>query len=126
LDTPALSAMPSRPQTVFRARIAGDTIDLRESPFARDRAAWTDPADYGECQRFGKVARDANVAAIRYESVGHRERDGCCAVLALRAFAKPAPVEWQTWNLSVTRDRVVWQRSDPVRAEAFEFVFTHD
>jgi hypothetical protein len=30
-------------------------------------------------------------------------------------------VEWQTWTLSVTRDRVVWQRTDTVRREAFEF-----
>jgi hypothetical protein len=125
LDTPALNAMPSRPQTVFRTRIAGDTVDLRGAPFARDRAAWTDPADYGECQRFAKAAREANVAAIRYESVRDPEHGGCCAVLALRAFAKPAPVEWQTWNLSVTRERVVWQRSDPVRPEAFQFQFTH-
>ena len=121
LDTPALSAMPSRPQTVFRTRIAGATVDLREPPFARDRAAWTNPSDYAECQRFAAVAREADVAAIRYESVRDPRHGGCCAVLALAAFAKPAPVEWQTWTLSVTRDRVVWQRSDPVRAEAFEF-----
>jgi len=121
LDTPALAAMPARPQTVFRARIAADTVDLREPPFARERAAWTHPADYADCQRFGAVAREAGIGAIRYESVRDPQHAGCCAVLTLRAFAKPAPVESQNWTLSVTRERVVWQRTDPVRPEAFEF-----
>jgi hypothetical protein len=124
LDTPALDAMPARPQTVFRVRVAGATVDLREPPFVRDRAAWTHASDYSECQRFAVVAREAQVDAIRYESVRDPQHAGCCAVMTLRAFAKPAPVEWQTWTLSVTRARVVWQRTDGVRAEAFEF--THD
>ena len=38
LDTPALSAMPSRPQTVFRTRIAVSAVDLREAALrARSR-----------------------------------------------------------------------------------------
>lgn len=121
LDTPALDAMPARAQTVFRTRIATDAVDLREPPFARARASWTHPSDYGDCQRFGVVAREAGVGAIRYESVRDPLHAGCCAVLDFQAFAKPAPVEWQTWTLSVTRDRVVWQRTDTVRREAFEF-----
>jgi hypothetical protein len=125
LDTPALSAMPSRPQTVFRTRIAADAVDLREAPFVRDRGACTHPSDYGECQRFAVVAREANVGAIRYESVRDPLHGACCAVLTWRAFARPAPVDWQTWTLSVTRERVIWQRIDAVRADAFEFAFAH-
>lgn len=121
LDTPALSSMPARPQTVFQARIAGGTVDLRSAPFVRDRAAWTSRVDYRECQRFAALAREAGVAAIRYESVRDPERGGCCAVLTVHAFAEPAPVEWQTWTLSVTRQRVVWQRTDAANAQAFEF-----
>lgn len=121
LDTPALAAMPTRPQTVFRARLDTSAVDLRESPFARDRARWTDPVAYGDCQRVAVSVRDAGVGAIRYESVRDPAHGGCCAVLTWRAFARPAPVEQQTWMLSVTRDRVVWQRSDGVRAVAHEF-----
>jgi len=121
LDTPALNAMPARPQTVFRARVATATVDLREPPLVRDRTAWTDPADYGPCQRFAAAARDANVGAIRYESVRDPRHGGCTAVLDWRAFARPAPMDSQTWTLSVTRERVVWQRTDALRSQAFEF-----
>jgi hypothetical protein len=129
LDATALDAMPARPQTVFRTRIAAATVDLREPPFARDRAAWTHPSDYGDTQRFAVVAREADVGAIRYESVRDPQHGGCAAVIALSAFARPAPFDWQTWTLSVTRARVVWQRTDTVRAEAHEFpaeIFAHD
>jgi hypothetical protein len=120
LDTPALTAMPAKPQTVFRSRIATPTVDLRKPPFVRDRGRWTDPLDYTACQRFAAAAREAGVGAIRYESVRDPQHAGCCALLAWQGFAEPAPVEWQTWTLSVTRERVVWQRSDGARAEAFE------
>jgi hypothetical protein len=122
LDSPALDSMPARPQTVFRAQLAASTVDLRRPPFDRDRATWTHPSDYAPCQRFGRAAREAGLDAIRYESVRDPKRGGCCAVLAWSAFARPAPAEQQTWLLSVTRDRVVWQRSDAARADAHEFV----
>jgi len=121
LDSPAMTTMPARPQTVFRAAVATATVDLRAAPFVRDRAAWTSPVDYGPCQRFAVVARAAEVGAIRYESVRDPEHGGCCAVLDWRAFAKPGPTDSQTWTLSVTRERVVWQRTDALRSEAFEF-----
>lgn len=121
LATPALAAMPSRPQTVFRARIAAPTVDLRARPFVRDRAAWTDPVDYGPCQRFAAVAREAAVGAIRYESVRDPGHGGCAAILDWRAFATPEPTDAQTWTLSVSRERVVWQRADALRREAHEF-----
>jgi len=120
-DSPALPAMPTRQQTVFRAKLDSATVDLRAPPFARDRATWTHPSDYSGCQRFGTVARAAAVGAIRYESVRDPRHGGCCAVLLWQAFARPAPVDQQTWMLSVTRERVVWQRSDAIRAQEFEF-----
>jgi hypothetical protein len=121
LDTPALTAMPTRPQTVFRVRLDTVAVDLRVAPFAADRAHWTNPSSYTECQRFAGVAREAAVGAIRYASVRDPQHGGCCAVLAWAAFARPSPSEQQTWMLSVTRERVVWQRSDGTRAIAHEF-----
>jgi hypothetical protein len=120
-DTPALRAMPTRAQTVFRAQVAGSSVDLRRKPFDVDRAAWTHPADYADCQRVGRVAREAGVGIIRYESVRDPERAGCAAVLTPAAFARGNPLEQQTWMLSVARERVVWQRTGVLRPHEFEF-----
>jgi hypothetical protein len=120
-DTPAFEAMPTKPQTVFKVRIETATVDLRAKPYLRDHPSWTDPRDYSACQRFARTARDAGVGAIRYESVRDPKHGADCAVLTPAAFAAPAPLEQQAWMLSVARDRVVWQRTHALNADAFEF-----
>jgi len=120
-DSPAIDAMPSKPQTVFRVDVRGATVDLRAAPFRGDRARWTSPNDYVPCQTFAVTAREAGVDAIRYESVRDPQNDGCGAVLTPRAFAQPAPLEQQTWMLTVTRRRVVWQRTHALALDAFDF-----
>ena len=121
LDVPALESMPTKPQTVFRVKLATQGVDLPEPPFRRDRETWTHPRDYGGCQRFGVAAREADIGAIRYESVRDPKHEGCCAVLRPHAFARPSPLEQQTWMLSVSRDRVVWQRTHALAPEEHEF-----
>jgi hypothetical protein len=121
LDSPALNAMPTKPQTVFQVKIKIDAVDLRAKPFARDRRHWTDTSDYSRCQDFGRIARAAAVGAIRYESVRDPKHDACCAVLSPAAFASANPLEQQTWMLSVARDRVIWQRTHVLDAEEHEF-----
>jgi hypothetical protein len=121
LDTPALSSMPTKPQTVFRVKLATDAVDLRQPPFVRDRETWTHSDDYTGCQSFGVTARDARIGAIRYESVRDPQHGGCCAVLSWNAFARPSPVEQQTWMLSVSRERVVWQRTHALHVDEHEF-----
>jgi hypothetical protein len=121
LDTPSLNAMPSRPQTVLRVRVACSTIDLREPPFLRERRQWTSRSDHAACQALASVAREVGIGAIRYESVRDQQHGGCAALLTWQAFAEAAPVESQVWTLSVMRERVVWQRTDGMGAEAFEF-----
>jgi hypothetical protein len=120
-DSPALDAMPTKPQTLFRARIATGVMDLRVAPWSDRRALWTRPDDYAATQALARKAREDGVGAIRYESVRDPERGGCCAVLTPAAFEKVSPLEQQTWMLSVTRERVVWRRTGVVRDEAFEF-----
>jgi hypothetical protein len=121
LDSPALTSMPTKPQTVFQVRIEIDTVDLRAEPFARDWQHWTNTQDYSRCQRFGRTARAAGGGAIRYESVRDSKRGTCCAVLSPAAFVPPVPLEQQAWMLSVSRDRVVWQRTHVLHAEEHEF-----
>jgi hypothetical protein len=121
LDTPNLSAMPQKAQTVFRVRVEGETVDLRHAPFARDHDAWTAPDNYSACQRFARIAREGGIQVIRYESVRDPGRGGCAAVMTPHAFARPAPLDRQTWMLSVFRERVVWQHTHSAAGEAFEF-----
>ena len=120
-DSPALTSMPTKPQTVFQVRIDTKTVNLRTKPFARDRRHWTNAQDYSRCQRFGRTARDVGIGAIRYESVRDPERGACCAVLSPTAFVSLAPLEQQTWMLSVTRERVVWQRTHVLHRDEYEF-----
>jgi len=120
-DSPSLAAMPVKPQTVFRTRIAASTIDLRKAPWVADRARWTDPDDYAACQALARVARAATVQAIRYESVRDPRHGGCAALLDPAGFAKRDPLEQQTWMLSVTRERVRWSRTHALSGETFDF-----
>lgn len=123
LASPELEALPARPQSVFRARLRGETIDLREPPFAAARASWTDPDDYTDCQALARQARAAGVAILRYESVRDPRHAGCGAVLSVAAFAAPEPSTLQTWLLEVRRERITWTSASPLTAERFEFRF---
>jgi len=122
MDATGIEAMPDKPQTVFRAKVAASAIDLRGAPFVADRARWTDPDDYRACQALARVARESGVQAIRYESVRDPEHGACCAVLHPDAFTSRAHADPQTWWLSVRRDRVVWRRSGTSLGESFEFL----
>ena len=115
-DSDALEALGPSPQTVFRAGIDGRWVDLTLAPFKRARPQWTHPADYGPTQEFARLARLANIDAIRYESV--RDPEHGAAVAVLRPCFRPGrPLERHTWFLTVRRERVTWQRE----GEAFEF-----
>lgn len=121
LESPQLASIPLRPQTVFKAALAGNSIDLRRPPWLRQRAKWVHPSDYAACQDLAVRARAASIAMLRYESVRDLERGGCVAVLDAAAFSRPKPVEQETWMLSVDRERVTWARSDVLRPARHEF-----
>ena len=120
-DTPGIAAMPPRPQTVFSVPVSGTAIDLREAPFDCDRDSWAHRSDYGPCQAMGRVAREAGMQWLRYESVRDSRHGGCGVVFDATAFATRTPIEQQGWLLTVTQTRVVWQRSDPLDPGVFEF-----
>ncbi len=119
-DSPALERLASLSHTLFQSEVSGQCVDLTAAPFNEQAAAWTAPRDYSACQQFGAVAREAGVELIRYQSVRDPQAGGCAAVLTPKAFTGELLLE-QTWRLSVTRQRIQWQRDSVLHPESFEF-----
>ncbi|MBA4790113.1 MAG: RES family NAD+ phosphorylase [Rhizobiales bacterium] len=93
--------------TAFSAEVAtARLLDLTREPLSADSALWTDPTDYHACQSFADAARAADADAIRYRSVRDPARGANLALLACRAFSRPAPVERQTWRMRLSRSGV--------------------
>jgi hypothetical protein len=124
--SPALQALEARPQSVFRAELAGDAVDLRREPLVAARATWTHPDDYSGTQAFARLARAAGLVLLRYASVRDPEHAGCGAALTPAAFVALAPSVSQTWLLEVRRERVTWAAASPLADERFEFRFGTD
>jgi hypothetical protein len=120
-DSPALTDISSVPQTLFQTSVDALAVDIRAQPFAQARDAFMTREDHSYCQAFAVVAREAALEAIVHASVRDPEAGRCIGVLAPRAFSRKEPIAQETWMLSVTRERVVWQRSDVLRPAAFEF-----
>ncbi len=86
--------------TAFSAIVrTARAIDLTAPPLARDDGAWTNPTDYAACQQLADNAREAGMQAIRYRSVRDPRGGSNLALLTCTVFAKPAPVERQTWRI---------------------------
>jgi RES domain len=117
IDSDGLESLGPSPQTVFRAAIDGQLVDLTQSPFRRGRAEWTHSNDYGPAQAFARVAHAANIDAIRYESVRDPEHGAAVAVLQPSCFKPRKPLDQHTSFLTVRRAVVIWQRE----GETFEF-----
>jgi RES domain-containing protein len=117
MDTSGLDSLGPSPQTVFRAAIDANMVDLMAAPFKRSRLEWTDPRNYASSQRFAEIARQANVDAIRYESVRDPQHAGAVAVLRPSCFKPRQPLEQRIWLLTVSREAAIWQRE----AQSYEF-----
>ena len=117
IDSVALSSLGPAPQTVFRAGIDARLVDLTIAPFKRARAEWTDRTDYAATQRFARLAREAPIDAIRYESVRDPQHGGAVAVLSPQCFKPRKPLEQCTWFLTVRAEAAIWQRE----GETYEF-----
>jgi hypothetical protein len=120
-EAPALGTLDSLPQTLFQVAIEGSAADVRKEAFSGYRAQFEDRRNYAYCQAFANAAREAKIEAIVYRSVRDPLAGGCLAVLSPSAFAKPAPIAQESWTMSVTADRVFWQKSDVLSPEDFEF-----
>ncbi len=99
--------------TAFCADVSTTLVDLRQGPFSADALVWQHRTDYGATQAFARVARNAKVGAIQYQSVRDPALGWCVALLTPAAFAKPKPhPSTQTWWLAVRSDAVVWRRDN--------------
>lgn len=97
--------------TAFRVAISTSAVDLRTRPFEADVSALVDPNSYGVAQRFARVARQAEVGAIVYQSVRDSDPSWCVAVLTPQAFVSRKPdALMQTWWIAVHQDEVIWRR----------------
>ena len=121
MDCPALPRIDARAQTLFQVGVRSEGVALDAPPFVEDAAQWTAPDDYGPCQAFARIAREAGVSLIRYTSVRDPEPGICVAVLTPRAFDPQQPLATTTWMLTVRHDRVIWQRDDLRQRDSFEF-----
>ena len=97
--------------TAFRTEIATNAVDLRQPPFDADADIWQHPTRYEPTQQFARVAREANIGGIVYQSVRDPQPAWCLALLTPRGFANTKPhAERQTWYLAVSRHEVTLRR----------------
>jgi hypothetical protein len=89
--------------TAFAADIATHALlDLTREPLSRDRQAWIDPLDYTACQGLADQARAAGAQAIRTESARDPQGRANLALLTCHVFARPEPVERQSWRIRLS------------------------
>lgn len=110
-DAEDLQRLEPIAHTAFRVEVAAKVIDLRHPPFDTDSATWLHRTDYGPTQHFARVARNAEVGGILYQSVRSPEPSWCLALLTPAGFARTKPFpERQTWYLAVSPNDVTLRR----------------
>ena len=93
--------------TAFSAAIRTErAIDLTRPPLSKDAKHWTAFSDYEACQALADAAREAEFHAIRYQSVRDPAKRANVAVLSCVAFAKPRPIDRQTWRIRLSASGV--------------------
>ncbi len=118
-DTSGLERLQPCAFTSFKVPIKASCIDLREPPFADDSSYWLHPTDYSATQALGRVARDASIGAIIYQSVRDPQKHFCSAILTPQAFAAKKPDSaYQTWSLTISTEEAIWMRQGE---ESFSF-----
>lgn len=112
-DAVGLDKLEPVAHTAFSAAVSTLLVDLRQPPFSANAVAWRHPTDYSATQALARVAREARIGAVQYQSVRDAKPAWCLAVLTPQAFAKPKPhPSMQTWWLAVHQDAVTWRRDN--------------
>ncbi|MEI8356823.1 MAG: RES family NAD+ phosphorylase [Deltaproteobacteria bacterium] len=108
-DSDGLERLQPCSFTAFTVPIKTDCIDLREPPYNSNVSLWLHPNDYLATQAFGRIARDASIGAILYQSVREPGQHFCVAVLTPLAFAAKKPDNaTQTWSLTISTEEAIW------------------
>jgi hypothetical protein len=108
VESPA-TPIPINPSeyTAFSAEYATEkSIDLTKGQYAAHKARWMHMTDYIACQAFADVARAAEIEIVRYASVRDPQHGINLALLTCRAFAKPKPIDRQTWHIRLSETGV--------------------
>jgi hypothetical protein len=100
----------------------GRALDLTIAPLDAGRALWTEPDDYGPCQRFAERARRLDAQLIRYESVRDPEHGANAALFDPSAFRKPVPTNEQTWHFRFAGPKLTALAALPSR-QRLDFTF---
>jgi hypothetical protein len=118
-DTP----WPTNPgeYTAFSADFAAErAADLTLPPLVSKRASWTHPTDYSACLNLADVIRDAQVEAIRYESVRDPSSRANVALMTCRTFSHSEPIDQNTWHFHFSGSGVRTIREAPPGSIQFD------
>ena len=86
--------------TAFAVEYATErAIDLTLAPFDVRAHLWMDLTRYEHCQQLSDLARQSEINLIRYSSVRDPRHKSNTAILECSAFARPEPVDRQTWRI---------------------------
>jgi hypothetical protein len=77
-------------------------IDLTKGKYGADRTKWMHVTDSSHCQALAETARAAKIEVIRYASVRDPGQGMNFALLTCRAFARPKPIDQQTWHIRLS------------------------
>lgn len=117
-DSQGLTTLGPSPQSLFQVALKTRAVDLEQPPYSRHTKLWRSRDDYSSTQRFGEIARAAQIGLIRYKSVRDDQTGYCGAVLTPAAFSANKPLPgMETWFLTVMPNCVAWQRG----RESYEF-----
>ena len=107
LDSPGTPDLKAVPHTAFRAGVrTAAALDLTLPPLKRERAVWIHRTSYEGTQAFARLAREARIQIIRYESVRDPEHASCVAALDPAVFGRGKPRALETWFIAASRERV--------------------
>lgn len=100
-DSPGLEAPDNAPEyTAFQVDVKTPfALDLTADPFVQYEEFWTLDKDYGPCQSLAETAREAGIEVVLSRSVRDPHGRKNVNVLSCAAFAKPKPLQMQTWRI---------------------------
>lgn len=76
-------------------------LDLTTSPLNKDLKCWTNQTSYYATQTLADSAREAGIAAIRYQSMRDPQAGANIALLVPTLFTQSMPSRYQTWASSI-------------------------